>query len=199
MPLPVAHSLIGASIVTLALRRLDWRFDWRPILIGALLGLLPDFDLLVSWGLQRGIEHHGTYTHSILFAVSCGSVVALLRGERDLRVVAGYISAVLSHGVIDALTKDQFGGAALVWPLSTEQIRLGLLPNYEFYPNPSVQGWLRILLDSLPHMFRELKLYLPVFMLVAAYRYNFGMNSNQGPTPDTAPNRREKSGRQGSQ
>jgi membrane-bound metal-dependent hydrolase YbcI (DUF457 family) len=177
MPLPVAHSLIGASLVTLSLRRLDWRLDWGPILTGAILGALPDLDLLLSWGLGLGLHYHGSYTHSALFALSAGAAAALLRGEEQPRAVIGYVSAVLSHGLLDALTKDQFGGAALLWPLSTTQFRFGLLPNYEFYPNPLGQGWLSVFRDALPHLFREFKLYLPVFLLAAAYRYNFSQQT----------------------
>jgi membrane-bound metal-dependent hydrolase YbcI (DUF457 family) len=199
MPLPVAHSLVGASITTLALRHLDWRHDWAPILIGAILGALPDIDLVLTWGLGRGIESHGSYTHSLLFAISSGSAVALLRREEDWRSVAGYVGAALSHGLLDALTKDQFGGAALLWPLSSNQFRLGLLPNYEFYPNPSVQSWLRISLDALPHLFGELKHYLPVFLLAAAYRYNFSMNSIHVAAGSPVAKRSKKSGRQGPQ
>ncbi|MFN7621892.1 MAG: DUF480 domain-containing protein, partial [Acidobacteriota bacterium] len=104
MPLPVAHSLIGASLVTLAMRRLDWRLDWGPILTGAILGALPDLDLILSWGLGLGLHYHGSYTHSALFALSAGAAAALLRGEEHPRAVSGYVGAVLSHGLLDALT-----------------------------------------------------------------------------------------------
>ena len=79
MPLPVAHSLVGASIVTLAMRRFDPRLDWAPVLVGAVLGLLPDLDLLLTWGLRLGIEYHGSYTHSILFALAAGAAFAAVR------------------------------------------------------------------------------------------------------------------------
>ncbi|MFM8392494.1 MAG: metal-dependent hydrolase [Acidobacteriota bacterium] len=199
MPLPVAHSLVGASIVTLAMRRLEWRLDWGPILTGALLGALPDLDLILSWGLGRGLHYHGSYTHSLLFALAAGAAAALIRREEQPRAVLGYIFAALSHGLLDALTKDQFGGAALLWPLSTTQFRFGLLPNYEFYPNPPLQGWLRVVRDAVPHLWRELKLYLPVFLMVAAYRYNFTVYTRFDPVARPVVKRSEKSGRQGSQ
>lgn len=170
MPLPVAHSLVGASIVTLAMRRFDPRLDWAPVLVGAVLGLLPDLDLLLTWGLRLGIEYHGSYTHSILFALAAGAATCLLRGEVQPRAVAGYVGAVLSHGLLDILTKDQFGGAALFWPFSTAHIRLGLLPNYEFYPNPGVQSWFQIAIAAWPFFLNELKLYLPVLLLAVIYR-----------------------------
>ena len=177
MPLPVAHSLIGASIVTIALRRTDWRSGLAPILIGAFLGALPDIDLFLSWGLGLGQHYHGSYTHSILFAVAAGAAVSLLRGEEQPRAVVGYVGAILSHGVLDALTKDQFGGAALLWPWSLDRYRLGLMPNYEFYPNPAVQSWISILVAALPHLIGELKLFLPVFLLALAIRFGLRQQS----------------------
>ncbi|NBO65496.1 MAG: metal-dependent hydrolase [Acidobacteria bacterium] len=170
MPLPVAHSLVGASIVTLALRQPSWQSAWGPVLVGAFLGALPDVDLLLSWGLGLGHHYHGSYTHSILFAVAAGAGVALLRGEEELRAVLGYVGATLSHGLLDTLTKDQFGGAALLWPWSFDRYRLGLIPNYDFYPNPAVQSWRAILLAALPHLAYELKNYLPVIILALAIR-----------------------------
>jgi membrane-bound metal-dependent hydrolase YbcI (DUF457 family) len=180
MPLPVAHSLVGASIVTLAMRRFDPRLDWKPLLVGAFLGVLPDIDLMLTWGLGRGLEYHGTYTHSILFAVAAGAATCLLRGELQPRAVAGYVGAVLSHGLLDILTKDQFGGAALFWPFSTSHLRLGLLPNYEFYPNPRVQSWWRIVTSAGPFFLNELKLYLPLLLLAVIYRTRHGATAMAG-------------------
>lgn len=192
MPLPVAHSLVGASIVILARRRLD-RYSVVPLLIGGLLGLLPDVDLLLSWGLGLGRYYHGSYTHSLLFAVAVGAGVSLLRREEQPRAIAGYIGAALSHGVLDALTKNQFGGAALLWPFSLTQYRLGLVPNYEFYPNPDVQGWGRILAEAAPYLVRELRVYLPVLVLAALIRYKY--SQPQSSPPPTAPRLRPNGGR----
>lgn len=176
MPLPVAHSLIGASIVTLALRRLD-RKSIVPLFIGGILGLLPDLDLVLSWGLGLGRHYHGSYTHSLLFALAAGAAVSLLRREEQPRTVAGYVGAVLSHGLLDALTKSEFGGAALFWPFDPAQYRLGLLSNYEFYPNPAAQSWWSILTGSAPYLLRELNLCLPVFILAVAIRHKLSLTA----------------------
>ena len=192
MPLPVAHSLMGASIVILARRQLD-RSSVAPVLVGGGLGLLPDFDLLLSWGLGLGRNYHGSYTHSVLFAVAVGAGVSLLRREEQPRAVAGYIGAALSHGVLDALTKNQFGGAALLWPFSLTQYRLGLIPNYEFYPNPDLHGWWHIVVEAVPHLFLEIRIYLPVFVLATIIRHVYGQprpltaHSARRPRPKAGP------------
>lgn len=176
MPLPVAHSLVGATMVTLAMRRFEWRLDIAPLLVGAMLGALPDIDLLLSWGLNFGQRAHGSYTHSILFAVAAGAAASLIRNEPQPRAVAGYVGAGLSHGLLDTLTKDQFGGAALLWPISRHHFRFGLIANYEFYPNPEVQSWFRIFIDAVPYLVREFQLYLPLLMIALIYRTRPGLN-----------------------
>ena len=84
------------------------------------LSLLPDADVIgLSWGVRYGAEwgHRGA-THSFVFAVAAGVLVALL--ARPLRVPWGRttLTAVLvlaSHPLLDVLT-DGGRGCALFWP-----------------------------------------------------------------------------------
>ena len=166
MPLPVAHSLIGASIVALTVRDLSWKDGWKPILIGAAIGAIPDLDLIITWGLRWGLKYHGSYTHSILFAFALGSTVALLRKEVNVRAASGYIGAVLSHGLLDVLTKKEFGGVQLLWPFSTERYKWGLMSNYEFYPNPAQQSVMEILQQSWRFCAREFLIVFPILLVI---------------------------------
>lgn len=170
MPLPVAHSLIGASIVALTRRDWSWKDGWKPILIGAAIGAIPDLDLIVTWGLRWGLKYHGSYTHSILFAFALGSAVTLLRKEVNARAAAGYIGAVLSHGILDALTKKEFGGVQLFWPISTHRYKWGLMSNYEFYPNPAQQSVMEILQQSWRFCLREFLIVFPVLLLIVVVK-----------------------------
>ena len=166
MPLPVAHSLVGASIVALTVRDLSWKDGLKPILIGAAIGAIPDLDLIITWGLRWGLKYHGSYTHSILFAFALGSAVALLRKEVNVRAASGYIGAVLSHGLLDVLTKKEFGGVQLLWPFSTERYKWGLMSNYEFYPNPAQQSVVEILQQSWRFCAREFLIVFPILLLI---------------------------------
>lgn len=137
MPLPIAHGIVGASIL-LAAREPNDKFPlWQTLVLGAALGLLPDTDLALVWILDWGAMAHGAMTHSILFALGVGVAVAAWQRKgsnwhfREVFVITG---AVLSHGVLDMLVRKNFGGAALYWPFSDEKLRFGLFDYFPFYP-----------------------------------------------------------------
>src|SRR5215467_1974787 len=67
MSLPVAHALVGASIsVTLWPQRAPEQLR-RAALVGALLGVCPDADYLLSRFHVLGWGWHHGFTHSIAF------------------------------------------------------------------------------------------------------------------------------------
>jgi inner membrane protein len=86
----------------------------------SLLSMLPDADVVgfslgVAYGSPWG--HRGA-THSLVFAVIVGVVVALLArvcGRPAMRVGVLATVVVASHGLLDTLT-DGGRGCALLWP-----------------------------------------------------------------------------------
>ncbi len=94
-------------------RRLQNR--WQILMIGALLTILPDFDVI---GLRLGIPYgdmlgHRGLTHSIFFAVLVSVVFARWSADRFqlrfLPVWLYYFLCLISHGVLDALTDGGLG------------------------------------------------------------------------------------------
>lgn len=97
----------------------------KPALIGALAGMAPDLDVLItsSQDLLLALEFHRHFTHSLFFipigALLCGALFFLLLGKRwslpfsifCLWSFAGYGS----HALLDACTSY---GTQLLWPLS---------------------------------------------------------------------------------
>lgn len=110
--------------------------DWGTMVFGAALGILPDLDIFFSWVLGFGIKWHGSFTHSIFFAAAAGCVTAALRREGETRDIPVYALATLSHGLLDVVTKKEYGGAQLLWPFSPRVYRLKLFSYFEWYPNP---------------------------------------------------------------
>jgi inner membrane protein len=170
MPLPVAHALIGASIVAVSRKDISLRKDGVAMLAGASIAVVPDLDLILSWTLGYGLQTHAGATHSILFAVLLGSLAAWLRRETRFRGVFTYTMASLSHGLLDVAAKRDFGGAALLWPFSSVKYRLGLAEYFEFYPHPLAQPIGPILERALEICNYEMLIFMPVFILCVWWR-----------------------------
>lgn len=170
MPLPVAHGLLGASIVAASRQNLSFRGDWHALAAGAALAILPDLDLFFSWVLGMGVKIHGGFTHSIFFAALAGGLLALLLREVNLRGGLTYMTAAASHGLLDTATRREFGGAELLWPISSEKFRLGLIDYFEFYPNPMGEPLGPILKRALDICAYETIIFLPLFILAVWWR-----------------------------
>lgn len=137
--------------------RLD--VNWKEILLGAFLAILPDFDYVLRW-------HHG-FTHSFAFAFLVGSLVALCTWQFKWKKVLMYSLAVLSHPLLDFfLTETR--GVELFWPFSKQRFTMRV-PNPIDYTwrNPSV--WASIL-DLLKISLLELLIFAPVFLIVLWWR-----------------------------
>lgn len=171
MPLPIAHGLIGASLVIAGREEFSWRAAWWPLLVGAVLAVAPDFDLFFAWILGYHARLHGGVSHSILFAVPLGLLGALLAREFTRRGVLVYFLAALSHGVLDFVTKKEFGGAALLWPFSSEKLRLGIFSYYEFTPAPGAQPLSEILEQALDVSYYEILTFVPLFVAVLIWNH----------------------------
>jgi hypothetical protein len=133
MPLPVAHALLGATVVDAGFP-VDRKGRARLYLIGAGIAVLPDFDLFFSWILGLGNRWHGSVTHSILFAVIFGLLGARLSGVWGRRSAVVFSCAALSHGILDTVTRRRFSGSALLWPFSRYRFKLGWFDYFPFYP-----------------------------------------------------------------
>ena len=135
MPLLVGHALAGATIY-IAGEQIALKPEERRGLIAAcVLGALPDIDLIFPWILGLGIQWHGGFTHSILFACASAVLAAWLLGARSRRRVLLLMGAALTHGLLDAAMKRTYSGAALLWPFSSKVYKLGLIDYFAFYPD----------------------------------------------------------------
>jgi membrane-bound metal-dependent hydrolase YbcI (DUF457 family) len=166
MPLPVAHGLLGASVAA-ALRQSSQSRQWRLLWMGAFLGVCPDFDYVLNWlRISGGGWHHG-FTHSILFALLLGLMVATVLGEKKVRSVILYSAATVSHTLLDFLMTES-RGVALWWPLTDQRYKLRLANPID-YTWSNVSLW-QPTLDILRISLTELMIFAPILLLVVWVR-----------------------------
>ena len=125
MPLPVAHGLLGASIVAALLPRSTRNRFFMSLLGGALIANAADLDFVLVAVLHSKAWHRG-FTHSIGFGLLISLLFLAIPGQTKLRNVVTYGSAFMSHGLLDYLTSNYGGGVQLFWPITQARLTLGL-------------------------------------------------------------------------
>jgi hypothetical protein len=122
MPTPLGHALAGAAAGWLLVpgaggrpRERGWRSRsvWTEGVVFALLGMLPDIDLLWT-GIHRGP------THSLAAALIVG--LAALAVTRQHRLALASTAAYASHALLDWLGTDTSPpvGITALWPMTRE-------------------------------------------------------------------------------
>ncbi len=123
MPLPLAHGLVGSSVVAALVPR-ESRRRYRVLLFaGALLANAADFDFILVFLFRSRAWHRG-FTHSIVFALVVLLCSMLAHGRKRAREGLALGLAYASHVLLDFATTKEGGGLELLWPFSAD--RLGL-------------------------------------------------------------------------
>lgn len=166
MPLPMAHALVGASVAA-GLRPSSQARQWRPLLIGAFLGIFPDFDYFLNWmRISGGGWHHG-FTHSIVFAFLLGLITVVITRSWKVRSFILFSAAAVSHTLLDFLITES-RGVALWWPFTDQRYKVRL-------PNPIDYTWsneslLKAGFDVLKISLIEVMIFAPIFLVVVSVR-----------------------------
>ncbi|WP_372609387.1 metal-dependent hydrolase [Halomonas sp.] len=115
----VTQAALGAAIGGVVLGR---RLGRKAVLIGAVLGTLPDLDVVLDYGdaVANYTEHRG-FSHSLFVLAGLATALAILTAlfapTRDIRFRhwwAFFGLCLLTHPLLDALTTY---GTQLWWPL----------------------------------------------------------------------------------
>ncbi|HEX8087430.1 MAG TPA: metal-dependent hydrolase [Blastocatellia bacterium] len=165
MPLPVAHGLVGASVVAVVDGADACRNSGKRILLGAALAILPDVDFFFVWVIGLGANWHRGFTHSILFALIAALFVTLLAGEARLKGFIAYWLACLSHGALDALTTKNNIGVEFWWPLCAIRYRTGAFDHWNYQMRMGQQDWWGFFTSALRITMFEILAFTPVFLL----------------------------------
>lgn len=157
MPLPIAHGILGASLVAVVHPKADFQ-NWKPLALGFFLANAPDLDVIFSHGL--GIAGgHRTWTHSLVFSFGVGCLFFLILGCKRRRVALAYGLAYLSHGLLDFTNTKIGGGVKLLLPFSNDYYKLDLISFSEFpfgFTVENVAKWLLF----------EAAIFIPLFLII---------------------------------
>jgi len=124
MPLPVAHALVGASVVAAMERGWTSRRTCLHMLLAALLANAADLDFLLVYA-QGSKTWHRAFTHSLVFSLFIFVLLALWLGRQKLKTAAAFGIAFGSHAVLDFVTTKEGSGIELFWPFSEKRVMLG--------------------------------------------------------------------------
>ena len=189
MPLPVAHTLAGATLY----KGLDadgtW-IGWRRLLLAVVLANAADLDMIPGILLgEPNRYHHVGFSHSLLFAVAAGLLVGavlaaagkgwpLWRGPRQRWAATALMvgSLLASHVVLDSLTHDTRipVGVPMFWPIAGGPVQI-----YPWFYDVAKLGGEGSPLDfvtslmavhNLRGMAFEILMLGPLFLLVAWWR-----------------------------
>src|SRR3712207_6845287 len=106
MPMPISHSLVGASLVAAVLPRRP-RY-WLALAAGAVLANAADLDFILVF-LFRSRGWHRGFTHSLVFALAVFLCLLLALGRARAREAAAYGLAYASHALLDFATTEAGG------------------------------------------------------------------------------------------
>ena len=166
MPLPIAHGLLGASIVAAALPQASPARNWKPLLLGAALASFPDLDYFLAADWHRG------FTHSLIFALLISVACVVARRAASLRLALACAAAVFSHGLLDFATTKTMPGVELFWPLSTRRFGLGLIDYYRLTGiDPTYFMVEDISRDLLKAALVEVVIFLPLFLFALSLKW----------------------------
>jgi membrane-bound metal-dependent hydrolase YbcI (DUF457 family) len=160
--MPVAHGLLGASVVAALHPEPGTRRALRYALFGALLANCADLDFILVLACHTK-SWHRAFTHSIFFGLLVTLALVLARRFSRLREATALGLAYVSHGLLDWATTTLPGGVQLLWPFSNERLMLAWQGLSEAPSRQPAAVVLRYLLV-------ELVIFAPVLLLIVFLR-----------------------------
>jgi inner membrane protein len=161
MPLPIAHGLLGASIVT-AIHPKPMNRYFLPLFIGVFLANAADFDFAFVFTFGSGELHRG-FSHSIFFALLICLIFTFSFGRNYFREAVSYGLAYTSHCFLDFVTTKEGGGLELLFPFSTNRLGLGWFGLSELPSQLSA-------IEILKAIALETLIFVPLFIFILLIR-----------------------------
>ena len=125
----VSQLVLGAAVAAACVPA---RHRRKALLVGAVLGTLPDLDVVIDYGdAVRNMTYHRGFSHSLFVLPGVGLLLwVALRAwwppvaEAPVRWLAAILLVLVTHPLLDSLTVY---GTQLFWPLATPPVMGGSL------------------------------------------------------------------------
>lgn len=169
MSFPVAHGLLGASIVAALTSKLSVTRHGGVMLLGAAVAICPDLDyfLLVKIFHLNSGWHRGPM-HSVTFALAVGILASFLLSGQSVKQALVLWAATASHGILDLFSN--FDPVEILWPWSQTRYNFGVRPYYNFnLIRREPTG--REILDIARICLVEFAVFAPIFLLALYMRW----------------------------
>lgn len=114
MSFPPAHVLVGMGAAETA-SAYTGVSRWRAWLLGGVLGVLPDGDIVLGIATGSASAYHGTFTHSLV-AVAVVALLGWMAAGPAWGAVAG--AGYGSHLLVDLLDGRGATNVLLAWPFT---------------------------------------------------------------------------------
>lgn len=124
MPTPIGHLFAGAVVHQASALKTNVIL----LVFICFFSLLPDIDFLFGFPSGDPNRYHHLFTHSFFFVILAGfiggSIYFWVSGEKWFYSSAIFVSAGISHVLLDCLALDQRApyGCPLLWPISNSFI-----------------------------------------------------------------------------
>lgn len=142
MPFAVTHVILTIIIIDLYrdyITKHRTYFSLHTVLIGGIAGLLPDIDVPLAWILGSSNIVHGSFTHTLFFALIFLAIGFLF--SKDMKKAALFY--VIGFGIFFHIFLDWFLGGGMqegvMWfyPFSLYVSKFHLLSRIGFYNLPA--------------------------------------------------------------
>lgn len=156
MPLPIAHGLVGASLVALIYPSSETR-NLKPLFWGFLLANSPDLDFAFTFLLGWKDFHRGIF-HSLFVALIVGAIILFFLRRKNWRIPLAYSMAFLSHTLLDFIAASE-GAVRLLTPFDDGRYALGWFGFSELTRGFAISDMLRFSII-------ETLIFVPIFLIV---------------------------------
>jgi len=175
MPSPIGHSIIGLCVYAIINKNLNFKKNWKEMLLYVFLANLPDLDAIPElFGFSIPFIVHRELLHSIAFAFLVAVVLSYylqlkaVPSRNQLPKFLIIFMVIYSHSLVDLFTIDNRlpAGVMLLWPFSSSYF----ISPIQVLPGISHNTFIELFSPiNYKNYLEEIKVFGALFLIVYLY------------------------------